>query len=349
MKQRIIFHIDLDAFFAACEVLKNPSLRGKSVVVGADPKSGKGRGVVSTASYEARALGIRSGQPISKAYQLSQNRAVFLPTNFEFYEKKSRAVMKIFKKYADKFECGGIDEAYLEVTSRAKNFSEAKFLAQKIQDEVFEKTKLTCSVGIAANKMLAKIGSGFKKPKGLTCILPEKALDFLAPLKCRELMGVGPKTEQKLLSQNIRVISDLRKFSREKLVALFGKSGANLYDAAWGIDESEVEEGREQKSISAEQTFEIDTKNPYFMIATLNKLARQAADEVEKNKLKFKQIAIKVRFMNFQTYTRQCVLPEFSDKFYDIKMRSHELFKPFLQERRKIRLLGVKVGQLESA
>lgn len=346
MSQRIIFHVDLDAFFASCEVLKNPDLKGKAVVIGADPKEGRGRGVVSTASYEARKFGIHSALPISVAYRLSQGQAIFLPTDFKFYQKISGKIMKILMRHADVYESGGIDEAYLDVTKKAKDFNNAKILAQKTKNEIKEKTKLTCSIGIAPNKLLAKIGSAYKKPDGMTIILPSKVLEFLEPLSCRELIGVGPKTEQKLLAQDIKTVADLRKLPREKLVDFFGKFGNNLYEYSRGIDDSEVKEGEGRKSISAEHTFEKDTKNPYLILATLNKLAQEVHSTIKKEKTLFKQVAIKVRFENFETHTRQNVLPNFSDQFYEIKTKGRELITPFLKKGRAIRLIGVRVGQL---
>lgn len=356
MPQRIIFHIDLDAFFASCEVLKNPELAGKAIIVGADPKAGRGRGVVSTASYEARRFGVHSAQPISIAYRLVAGQAIFLPSDLVFYKKMSTKVMKILRKYANKSESWGIDEAYLDVSERIGNlstlpktsFGEAGKLAKKIKKEVFEKTKLTCSVGVAPNKLLAKIASSFQKPDGLTLVLPEKVLEFLRPLPCREIIGVGPKTEKKLLEIGVKTISDLQKLPEEKLVSLFGKFGYDLYNYARGIDESEVKENEKRKSISCEHTFEKDTKNPYLIFATLNKLAQEVLEIVRKEEVVFKQVAIKVRFENFETHTRQYALPEFSNKFYEIKTKARELMSPFLKKERKIRLIGIKVGQLAS-
>lgn len=347
MPQRIIFHIDLDAFFASCEVLKNPSLAGKPIVVGADPKKGRGRGVVSTASYEARKFGIYSGQPISLAYQKGKGKVVFLPPDFAFYEKMSQKVMKILRRYSKIFESGGIDEAYLDVSDEVLGFKEAKQLAKEIKKEILKKTKLTCSIGIAPNKLLAKIASGYKKPNGLTCVLPEKVLEFLKPLPCREIIGVGPKTERKLKELGISTIGDLQKVSWQKLVKLFGKFGARLYNFAWGIDESEVKESKARLSFSAEHTFERDTKNPYLIFVTLNKLAKKVWQFVNEEKYFFKEVAIKVRYENFETHTRQFTLPEFSDKFYEIKTLAHRLILPFLEKGKSVRLVGVKVGKLK--
>lgn len=186
-----------------------------------------------------------------------------------------------------------------------------------------------------------------KKPDSLTIVASDKVLEFLKPLPCREIIGVGPKTDQKLLKIGVRTIGDLRKISRRKLVDLFGKFGNNLYNYARGIDESEVKESEERKSISCEHTFEKDTKNPYLLLATLNKLIQEVCGLVKKEKYSFKQVAVKVRYENFETHTHQMVLPEFSDKFYEIKTKARELLLPFFKKGRKIRLVGVKVGRLE--
>src|SRR5512137_643764 len=194
---RVILHIDLDAFFPSVEAREHPEYKGKPVVVGADPKEGKGRGVVSSASYEARKFGIRSAMPISQAWKLCPD-CVYLRPHFNLYIPASNNIMYILKSHADKFEQGGIDEAYLDISSRVKDFDEAEEFAKSLMDEVLEKTHLTCSIGVAPNKMIAKIASDFKKPYGLTVVKPEDVNGFLLPLKVRKIPGVGPKTERSL-------------------------------------------------------------------------------------------------------------------------------------------------------
>ena len=176
---RVILHVDLDAFFPSVEVREHPELKGKPVVVGADPKEGKGRGVVSSASYEARKFGIRSAMPISRAWKLCPE-GVYLRPHFDLYNTASNSIMEILKSHADRFEQGGIDEAYLDISSRIKDFDDAGEFAKKLIEEVLHKEKLTCSIGVAPNKMLAKIGSDFKKPYGFTVIREDDAKDFLS-------------------------------------------------------------------------------------------------------------------------------------------------------------------------
>ncbi|MBE0512696.1 DNA polymerase IV, partial [Candidatus Bathyarchaeota archaeon] len=197
MKNKIIMHVDMDAFFAAVEEREHPEFKGMPIVVGADPKEGRGRGVVSSASYEAREFGVRSGMPISRAWKLCPE-AVYLPVNYQSYVKVSNEIMGVLRKHADKFERWGIDEAFLDVTSKVKDYGEAEALAGRIKNEIFKKERLTCSVGIGPNKLVAKMASDFQKPDGLTIVKEEDAERFLSPLPVRKLLWVGRKTEQKL-------------------------------------------------------------------------------------------------------------------------------------------------------
>jgi len=192
-KGRIILHVDMDSFFASVEVRENPALKVKPLVVGADPKGGKGRGVVSTCSYEARKYGIRSGMPISCAFHLCPD-AVFLPVNFELYIRVSKKVMEILKRYADTFEQVGIDEAFLDISSGG-TLETASHLAQKIKEEIYEREKLTCSISIGPTKIVAKIASDFRKPDGLTLVDLEHVEEFLFSLKVGKIPGIGRKTE----------------------------------------------------------------------------------------------------------------------------------------------------------
>ncbi len=249
MSMRVILHVDLDAFFPAVEVREHPELEGKPVIIGADPKEGKGRGVVSSASYEARKFGIRSAMPISRAWKLCPG-GVYLRPHFDLYIPASNGVMKILKSLADKFEQGGIDEAYLDISSRVKDFDESIEFAKHLMEEVLEKERLTCSIGIGPNKMVAKIASDTKKPYGLTAVKEEQVKDFLFPLEVRKIPGVGPKTERVLKDINIETVRDLASADPEMLTRLFGVWGARLHEFANGIDHSEVTEEYETESIA---------------------------------------------------------------------------------------------------
>ena len=276
---RVILHVDLDAFFPSVEVREHPELKGKPVIVGADPKGGTGRGVVSSASYEARKFGVKSAMPISRAWKLCPD-GVYLRPHFDLYIPASNSIMEILRSHADKFEQGGIDEAYLEISSRVKDFNEAKEYAKRIMEEVQERERLTCSIGVAPNKLVAKIASDFKKPYGLTVVKQEDVQDFLFPLDVRKIPGVGPKTEQALKELNIQTVRDLASAKPEMLTRLFGTWGARLHELANGIDNSEVVEEYETKSIGRDTTFEADADDEVQIFQVLDQLAEEVYADV---------------------------------------------------------------------
>ncbi len=341
-------HVDLDAFFAAVEERENPQLRGKPVIVGADPKGGIGRGVVSTANYKAREYGIRSAMPISKAWRLCPD-AVYLKPNFTLYENASAKIMKILRKYADKFEQTGIDEAFLDVSNRVKDFDEARLLAEIMKKEVLNKEKLTCSVGVGPNKLVAKLASDYRKPYGLTIVKADGIQNFLFPLRVRKLIGIGPKTEAKLLRMGVKTIGDLARFDKNVLVKTFGKWGAEMHQLANGIDDSEVIEKYEAKSIGREMTFEEDTNDQKLILNTIDKLVEDLYPEIITGNIHFKTINVKIRFENFETHTHAKTLSSSTNRKDIIKDVAKSLVLPFLQQGKKIRLIGVRVSGLGSA
>jgi DNA polymerase IV (DinB-like DNA polymerase) len=344
---RIIFHIDMDQFFAAIEERKRPEIRGKPVVVGADPKEGKGRGVVSTCNYEARKYGVKSGIPITRAWKLCPE-AVYLPVNFRLYRKVSARIMKIIRSYTDKFEPWGLDEAFLDVSSRIENFEEAEKLAQKIKDDIYEKEQLHCSIGIGPNKLIAKIASDFKKPDGLTVVREEDAKEFLAPLRVSKLLWVGRKTENKLNSLGIKTIGDLANFDASILVEKFGIAGTQLYLSAQGIDNSELQEQWERKSMGREVTFEEDTADSNVIFETLDDISEDLHRELTASNFIFKTTTIKIRYSNFETHTHGKSLPFCTDRLRDIQKSARELVQNYLRSDRKIRLIGVRLSNLFS-
>jgi len=346
-KKRIIFHVDMDHFFTAIEEKKCPEFEGKPVIVGADPKEGKGRGVVSTCNYEARKFGISSGMPISRAWKLCPE-GIYLPVDYGLYEKVSNEIMKMLRKYADKFEQWGIDEAFLDVTSKLKDYEEAEALARKIKREIFNKEKLTCSIGIGPNKLVSKIASDFQKPDGLTVIKEEAVEKFLAPLPVRKLLWVGRKTEQKLKRIGIKTVGDLASYDPTVLTETFGVMGTQLYLMAHGIDRSEVEERSEVKSISRDITFEEDTANFEFVLKTLDRLSEEVHKDVLEQNLYFKTVTVKVRYENFETHTHSKTLPFITDRLRDLKKTTRELMQDYLKPDRKIRLIGVRVSNFTS-
>lgn len=344
---RIIFHVDMDQFFAAVEERERPEIRGKPVIVGADPKEGKGRGVVSTCNYEARKYGVKSGMAISLAWRLCSH-AVFVSVNYRLYQKVSSQIMEILRRYTHNFEQWGLDEAFLDISSQVKNFEEAKILAKKIKKEICENERLTCSIGVGPNKLVAKIASDFEKPNGLTIVKKEDAKAFLAPLRVRKLLWVGKKTEERLNQLGIITIGDLANYDASILVEKFGVSGTQLFLSAQGRDNSEIQERWERKSMSREITFEEDTSDSVFILESLDAISEDLHEELTASKYTFKTITVKIRFKNFETHTHSKTLPFFTDRKKDIQKNAGDLVQDYLVVDRKIRLIGVKLSNLIS-
>jgi DNA polymerase IV (DinB-like DNA polymerase) len=344
---RIILHVDMDSFYASVEQRENPGLIGLAVVVGSDPKQGKGRGVVSTCSYEARSFGIHSGMPISRAYRLCQD-AVFLPVNMALYQEVSCRIMNILRSYADKFQQISVDEAFLDISDRAQNYNEAVQLAGEIKSIIKYREKLTCSIGIAPVKSVAKIASDFDKPDGLTVVEPDKVVEFLGPLKVRKLSGIGRKNEEILTGMGISTLGQLARFNENKLTEIFGKWGLKMQRLALGQDDSEVEESFEIRSISREHTFEEDTDDPAVLIKTLDVITEKVHRSLVHKGYSFGTVSIKVRLEDFTTFTRANTL-SFSSQDRDIIKRvSNELLSEFF-DGKKIRLLGIKLSNLNKS
>ncbi len=345
--RRIVIHVDMDHFYSAVEEREHPEYKGKPVIVGADPKEGKGRGVVSTCNYEARKFGVRSGMPISRAWKRCPD-AVYLQPDFKLYGKVSFQIMAILRKYADGFEQWGFDEAFLDISSKARGFEEAKRVAEAIKKEIYDKEGLTCSIGIGPNKLVAKIASDFEKPDGLTVVEEKAVQDFLAPLPVRKLLWVGKKTERKLNEMGIRTISDLASYDVSVLTEKFGVMGAQYHFMALGIDTSEVAERGEIKSVGREVTFEEDTSDIDLILRTLDKLSERVHREVVKLNMLFKTVTVKIRFENFETHTHGKTLSSFTNRLQDLQKTTRELAEAYLRQNRRIRLIGVRVSTFTS-
>ncbi len=340
-EDRIVMHIDLDAFFASCEEVKNPNLKNKPVVIGANPKKGKGRGVVSTCNYKAREFGIKSAMPISFAYKKCP-KAFFLPVNMTFYSKVSKEIMKTIKSYGKKFQQVSIDEAFIEPISEYDVFE----LAKKIQNEIYTKKKITCSIGIAPNKLVAKIASDFRKPNAITIVKSSEIKMFLSPLDIRKLPGIGEKSEKKLKDIGIKTVSDLQNFPIQKLEKIFGvKTARYLKRISLGKDDSEVEEKGKRKSLGKEVTFSKDISDKQKIYNTIEKLAEKCYMGLRKKKINFRTINIKIRYDDFSTHTKQRTFQE-QKNLKEMKLWSKELAKKFLKDDRKIRLVGVSFSKL---
>jgi len=353
MKNRIILHVDMDAFFPAIEERENPHFRGKPIVVGADPKKGKGRGVVSSASYEARKYGIKSGMPISKAYQLCPD-AIFLPVNMELYQKVSNEIMEIVKKYSPKYEIVSLDEAYLDLShifydrekvSTGEIWLEAEKIGEKLKREIFEKEKLTCTVGVGPNKVVAKLATESAKPNGLKVVKPEEVEKFLDPLDVDDLPGIGSKTAEKLRAIGINKVYELKKLSKKKLREMFGKVGEKIYERARGIDEEPVSSEEVIKSIGRQITFEKDTRNPKLIFWTFDRLIKEVYDELIENNFSFRTITVICRYKGFETHSKSKTLKEATDDFKILKREAKKLLLKFLLENKKlVRLIGIRVS-----
>lgn len=352
--KRVIVHVDMDAFFAAVEQLLRPELRGKPVIVGADPKGGKGRGVVSTASYEARIYGVRSAMPISEAYRLCP-RGIYLPPNGKLYSQYSRQLFEILNRFSPQIQPVSIDEAFLDVTGSVHLFGSIRRLGEEIKRQIHAVTGLTASVGIAPSKSVAKIASDIQKPDGLTIVAPEEVQEFLDALPVSKLWGVGKKSVETLSRMGIRSVRDLREYPLEVLEQKFGVVGEHFFRMARGIDEREVHEDDEIKSVSHETTFEIDQSDRELLLSTLLALAEQVSSRLRKYGLRGKTVQIKLRFQDFSTFTRHKTLSHYTNLTEEIFTVSKSLFEQFDKtgvERtgalKPVRLIGVGLSQLVS-
>jgi len=354
----IIGHLDMDAFFASLEERATPRFAGKPIVVGSDPKNGHGRGVVSTANYKAREYGIHSALPISKAWQLSEEAAkhekekvIFLPSNFPMYEKSSQNILNIINKYSDYVEQGSIDEFYFDLT-KYKTFKKAESICKEIKKEIKDKEKITCSIGLAPNKLVSKIAASINKPDGFLVINSKDIEAFLSPLLIRKIPGIGPKTAEILNKLNINTIKELRSLTEEELKRiLHSKTGRDIYLKARGIDDSPITENREAKSIGGQITFE---ENTFEIVSLVDKFLIHANNIFERFKdsefAKFKSITITIRFSDFVTIssTKNFKTPFCKNDDKKLKLESLKLLLPFLDKRKNpqlklIRLIGVRL------
>ena len=343
---RFILHCDIDCFYAAIEVRDNLDYKGKPLVIGADPKEGKGRGVVLTCSYEARKYGIRSATPISKAYKLYPD-AIFLKPNFEKYIKASKEVMSIIKSYSKEFQQGGLDEAYIDVSEICSNFDEVRTIAEKIKHEVIEKVGITISIGCASTKSIAKIASDYNKPDGLTVVEPENVTAFLKDLDITCISGIGKKTKLYFYDKGIRTIGDVIKIPLYKMIELFGKYGKWVWEVAQGLDNRPVKEFHHVKSISKERTFYEDTDNYNSILSTFEQICETLTKKTVKHDISYKTITIKIRFEGYQTYTRSKTFTyPIQDKFI-VFATILELYQKFSSMKKKIRLVGIKLSNFE--
>ena len=339
---RRILHVDMDAFFSSVEQKRHPELAGKPVVVGGEGDPTK-RGVVSTASYEAREFGIHSAMPLRTAYKLCP-KAIFLPVDYEEYSKVSREIKALLKTFTPIIEDVGIDEAFLDISSIDRPPEE---IAREIKKKIKDEAGLTCSIGIAPNKLLAKMASDMQKPDGLTVIMENDIQSRIWPLSVRKLWGVGPKTEAYLKEMGVQTVGDLASLSPDRLIGEFGQSyGSYLYEASRGIDESLLVTRWEPKSISRETTFQRDVDNWQVIAKTLVELTKEVVINMKEEGYQGRTVSLKIRFNDFKTYTRAKTLSRDTDSEEEIRKAAFDCLGR-LELKKKVRLIGVKVSHLE--
>ena len=348
MQARVIMLVDLDYFFAQCEERRNPSLKDKPVVVCVYSGRSEDSGAVSTANYIARKYGVTSGIPIFLAKKkLKKKDAVFLPVDHEFYEEVSEKIMRILRSHADFFEQVGIDEAYLDVSQKVKgSFEEAKELAQKIKEEVKAQQKLTCSIGIGPNKLVAKIAADIQKPDGLTIVKPEQVESFLSPLPVSRLIGVGRKTKKRMQTLGIRTIGDLAKYDVQRLIEVFGKKlGIYFHNASIGVDDEPVQERGEAESISRISTLKEDTRDLKVILEKANQLCDEVHAKLVQRELGFKSVGIVAIMTDMSVRSRSRTFENPTNELEVFKKTVKELFEKFLNESElEARRVGVKVS-----
>jgi DNA polymerase IV (archaeal DinB-like DNA polymerase) len=345
-QRRTILHVDLDAFYVSAEVREHPELKGIPVVVGANPEGGKGRGVVIACSYEARKFGLRSGMPISQAYRLCP-QAKYIPPSWGLYEHVSEEVMSTLRGFADRFEQGSIDEAYLDVTSRAEDEKSATNVATQVKKTVKEKHGLTCSIGIGPNKSSAKIASDRNKPDGLTVVPFKDVAGFLSSLPVGVVPGIGRKTGDFLNEKGITTIGQLQELDGKQLMSWFGKNGVWLWGVIHGQENVEVRQQEIPKSLSVERTFKDD-------VTDFREVRREAADgaselmrRVKSGGYSYRVAGIKIRFRGFETHTREKTLVSHTDDEGPLMEAVERLLDEFETREKPVRLIGVRVADIQ--
>ncbi|MBI4247865.1 MAG: DNA polymerase IV [Elusimicrobia bacterium] len=342
---RTILHVDVDAFYASVEQRDHPEWKGRPVIVGADPQEGRGRGVVAACSYEARRCGLRSAMPIGQAWRLCPG-GVYVRPRMRVYAGVSDEIMRILDDFSPLVEPISIDEAFLDISNSLKLLGVPLRIAADIKRRILQTTGLTVSVGIAPNKLAAKIASEIHKPDGLVEVPPQSLLSFLHPLPAAKLWGVGPRMERELNALGIRTIGDVSRRSMKELQSRFGKHGGLIWQLACGVDDRPVTPQRATKSIGKEHTFEKDVLDPGKVKKCLLGLADEVAGSLRKDGFRAKTVALKLRWAGFETHTRQMSVREplqSGRQLYEIGCRLLESFKIV---GRPVRLVGLTAAGL---
>ena len=342
MSESTILHVDMDAFFASVEERDNPSLKGKAVVVGTGV-----RGVVSAANYEARKFGIHAAMPVGRAKRLAPH-AIFVPPNMSRYSEVSSHIMEIFRSVTPLVEPLSLDEAFLDVTGAKRLLGDGREIAKQIRAKVEASEGITCSVGIATTKFIAKLASGRCKPNGMLEIAEDRVLEFLHPLPVNAIWGVGPKTNEELQKLGLRTVADIANTPRQTLIRALGEAaGASLYELSWGRDYRDVEPVEVDKSISAAETFDTDTEDQEIVLRELLRLTEKATYRMREKDFSARTISIKVRFADFKTISRSKTVPLAISATHEVYEVVKALFIGLKLDRARIRLVGVSLDGLK--
>ena len=338
----VILHVDMDAFYASVAELDHPEYKGKALVVGAGA-----RGVVLSANYEARKFGIRAAMPVGRAKRMAPH-AIFIAPEHHRYSEISERVMAIFHSYTPLVEPISLDEAFLDVTGSQKLFGTGREIAAKIREQVEKEEGITCSVGLAQSKFIAKLASQHCKPNGMLEIKSDRILEFLHPLPVRAIWGVGPKTAESLERLGLHTVSDIAHTPRATLIRALGEStGASLYELAWGRDYRDVIPDEPEKSIGNEETFSEDLDNPEEILREFLRMTEKATARLRERSLFAKTISIKIKFADFSSLTRSKTVPIAIDNTHDTYEVVKALYLALRNEGTRIRLVGVSFSQLQ--
>ncbi len=332
----------MDAFYASVEQRDFPELRGKPIAVGGSEI----RGVVMTASYQARKFGVKSAMPSAIAYHKCPE-IIFVKPRFDVYQQVSKTIREIFKQYTDLVEPLSLDEAYLDVTENKKGIDSAVQIAKAIKSTILEETQLTASAGVSINKFLAKVASDYQKPDGISVIMPHQVQGFIDQLSVRKFHGIGQVTAQKMEKMGIHHGADLKRYSQERLVQLFGKHGIYYHQIAHGIDDREVNPHRVRKSVSVEDTFEKDLTDKEAMRFELLRIARKVMNWMDSHNTYGRTLTIKIKFFDFQQITRSKTHTQIIDNFESLEVMINQLLEVF-EFTKPIRLLGVGISNLNN-
>ncbi len=340
---RKIIHVDMDAFYASIEVRDQPRLKDKPVIIAKHPKLTNGRGIVSTCNYHARKYGIHSAMSALEAYKRCP-KAIFIEGNYQYYQAVSKEIRSIFYRYTNKIERIALDEAYLDISDNLLGIQSATLLAKHLQDKIYKETRLTCSIGVSYNKFIAKLGSDYNKPNGITVIPPDKAESFLRSLPIEKFKGIGEKSLNKFYDVNIYTGEDLYQASFEYLIDNFGKLGYSMYYKVRGISSNLVNNKQVSKSISRERTFSQSILDEGTVISVLEQLSQAVVNKLQNEKQKAYTLTLKIRYNDFETITRQTSLIEATSSNDLVIEGIRSLWYKHGSKDRPIRLLGVTLS-----